>query len=300
MWPHEKRKFPPEPKPTHFFAIAARQGRAMNRFPENRPPCGSSDGLSNAAQARNRVPSWKRALDVACVIVTSIFWAPAWLMIAMYIRMVSPGPVLFRQERVGHMGKRFRCLKFRTMAPNADTSVHHAHLHQLMTSNQPMNKLDGVGDPRLIPGGVWLRSLGVDELPQLINVLRGEMSLVGPRPCIAYEYEIFQPRHRQRCGTLPGLTGLWQVNGKNRTTFERMMELDLAYVEKKSLFLDLKIIFCTPPAILLQVWDAASCRKAAARTAPAESTGTVPPHRERLESGLVNGRPSRPASTPAV
>ena len=272
----------------------------MTLFPEKRPPRGSSDDLSSVAQAPNRVPSWKRALDVACVIVTSIFWAPAWLIIGMYIKIVSPGPVLYRQERVGHMGKRFRCLKFRTMAPNANTGVHQAHLNQLITSNQPMNKLDGLGDPRLIPGGLWLRTLGVDELPQLINVLRGEMSLVGPRPCIAYEYEVFQPHHRQRCGTLPGLTGLWQVNGKNRTTFEKMMELDLAYVEKKSIFLDLKIMICTLPAILLQVWDAASCRKAAARTAPAESIGMVLPHRGRLGSELVKGRPSCPVSTPSA
>ena len=124
-----------------------------------------------------------------------------------------------------------------------------------MASNQPMNKLDRAGDTRLIPGGLWLRSLGLDELPQLINVLRGEMSLVGPRPCVAYEYEMFQPRHRRRCQTLPGLTGLWQVNGKNKTSFERMMDLDLTYVEKQSLFLDLKIIVFTVPAILIQVWD---------------------------------------------
>jgi len=211
---------------------------------------------SIAGAARSRVPLWKRVLDIFCVLVTSVVWAPLWLLIALIVKVVSPGPVLFRQERVGHLGKRFLCLKFRTMRLNADTGVHQRHLHHLMTSNQPMKKLDGAGDKRLIPGGVWLRSLGVDELPQLINVLRGEMSLVGPRPCVAYEYEMFHPRHRQRCDTLPGLTGLWQVNGKNRTTFERMMELDLAYVEQKSLLLDLKIMICTAPAILLQVWDA--------------------------------------------
>ena len=122
----------------------------------------------------------------------------------------------------------------------------------------------------MIPGGLWLRTLGLDELPQLINVLRGEMSLVGPRPSTAYEYEMFQPRHRRRCETLPGLTGLWQVNGKNRTTFEEMMELDLAYVKTKSLFLDVKILASTLPAILLQVWDVRAGRKAAAQARPAE------------------------------
>lgn len=213
-------------------------------------------GPARDAAARTRVPLWKRALDILCVFVTSVVWVPLWLLIALFVKVVSPGPVLFRQERVGHLGKRFLCLKFRTMRLNADTGVHQRHLHHLMTSNQPMKKLDGAGDNRLIPGGVWLRSLGVDELPQLINVLRGEMSLVGPRPCVAYEYEMFHPRHRGRCDTLPGLTGLWQVNGKNRTTFERMMELDLAYVEQKSLLLDLKIMACTAPAILIQVWEA--------------------------------------------
>jgi lipopolysaccharide/colanic/teichoic acid biosynthesis glycosyltransferase len=194
--------------------------------------------------------------------------------VAIFIKIVSPGPVFFRQERIGHMGKRFHCLKFRTMAVKADTGVHQQHLHQLMTLNEPMKKLDGFGDARLIYGGLWLRALGLDELPQLINVLRGEMSLVGPRPCIAYEYEMFQPRHRQRCETLPGLTGLWQVNGKNRTTFERMMELDLTYVERKSLLLDLKIILCTAPAIFLQVSDLknkAQSRSAASRPTLAPS-----------------------------
>jgi lipopolysaccharide/colanic/teichoic acid biosynthesis glycosyltransferase len=192
---------------------------------------------------------------------------PAWVLIAIFIKIVSPGPVLFKQERIGHLGKRFHCLKFRSMRVHADFVVHQKHLHHLLTSNQPMRKLDGAGDARLIPGGLWLRALGADELPQLINVLRGEMSLVGPRPCVPYEYEMFLPRHRRRCDTLPGLTGLWQVNGKNRTTFEKMMELDLAYVEQKSLFLDLKIIICTAPAILLQMWDTKTGRKTAVSNA---------------------------------
>jgi lipopolysaccharide/colanic/teichoic acid biosynthesis glycosyltransferase len=107
-------------------------------------------------------------------------------------------------------------------------------------------------------------------LPQLINVLRGEMSLVGPRPATIYEYELFQPRHRRRCETLPGLTGLWQVNGKNRTTFDEMMDLDLTYVETKSFLLDAKILIGTLPAIILQVFDVRASRKAAAKAAPAE------------------------------
>ena len=236
----------------------------MNYFNKDYSIYESFQTRSRLVATRGRVPSWKRALDISCVLVTSIVWVPLWLMIAMFIKIASPGPILFKQERIGRMGKPFRCLKFRTMSFNADTGVHQKHLHQLMTSKQPMKKLDGIGDTRLIPGGLWLRALGVDELPQLINVLRGEMSVVGPRPWVPYEYEMDQARHRQRCETLPGLTGLWQVNGKNRTTFERMMELDLTYVEKKSLFLDLKIIVCTVPAILVQVWDLRVARKTAA------------------------------------
>jgi exopolysaccharide production protein ExoY len=245
-----------------FFA-AGLQGRAMNFSHYQFLSHKNFEGPASVAAARSRVPSWKRMLDIICVLAGSILWVPAWLVTGIFIKIVSPGPIIFKQERVGHRGRLFRCLKFRTMAVNADICVHQKHLNQLMTSNQPMKKLDSTGDPRLIPGGLWLRSLGVDELPQLINILRGEMSLVGPRPCVPYEYEMFLPHHRQRCDTLPGLTGLWQVNGKNRTTFEKMMELDLSYVEKKSLFLDVKIIVCTVPAVLLQVWDAKTGRKSA-------------------------------------
>jgi len=199
------------------------------------------------------------------------------MLIAVWVKLVSPGPALFRQERIGHLGARFHCLKFRTMKVNADTTVHREHLNHLMASNRPMKKLDAAGDSRLIPGGLWLRSLGLDELPQIINVLRGEMSLVGPRPSTAYEFEMFQPRHRRRCETLPGLTGLWQVKGKNRTTFEKMMELDLTYVETKSLLLDVNIIAATLPAILRQVWDVQAARRAAAKAAPEEPAARIQP-----------------------
>lgn len=249
---------------------------------KNRVYCGNFENLRGGAAASMQVPTWKRIIDITCILGGSILWAPAWLTIAAYLKTVSRGPVLFKQTRIGHMGKPFLCLKFRTMVLNADTSIHEKLVNHLMTSNQPMAKLDAAGDSRLIPGGLWLRSLGVDELPQLINVLRGEMSLVGPRPCVPYEYEMFQPRHRRRCETLPGLTGLWQVNGKNRTTFEKMLELDVLYVEKKSLFLDLKIIASTIPAILVQVWDTKTRRKivagALARSGPAssDSVGIMP------------------------
>ncbi len=217
------------------------------------------------------VPGWKRVLDLAIIVLLLPLAVPLGLLIAIWVALVSGGPVLFKQQRIGLHGSKFLCLKFRTMRVNADTGVHQGHLKALMRSNGPMVKLDAKGDPRLIPGGWILRSLGLDELPQLINVVRGEMSIVGPRPCIPYEYEQFCPEHQHRCDTLPGLTGLWQVSGKNRTTFEVMMALDLAYVARKSVLLDLRIIVMTLPAILLQVYDVRTGRRIAARNAATQA-----------------------------
>src|ERR1017187_1913553 len=200
------------------------------------------------------MPLWKRLLDLLCILLTAPVWLPVMLLLGILIKIVSPGPSLFRQERVGYLGTRFTCFKFRTMAVNADTGVHQGHLNHLMDSNLPMKKLDA-SDPRLIPCGLLLRSLGIDELPQLFNVIRGEMSLVGPRPCVPYEYENYSSRHRRRLEAVPGLTGLWQVSGKNRTTFEEMVDLDIHYSKNKSLLLDLKIILKTVPAILTQAKD---------------------------------------------
>jgi lipopolysaccharide/colanic/teichoic acid biosynthesis glycosyltransferase len=214
-------------------------------------------------------PLWKRLLDVTCVLLSLPILIPVGIVLGVFIKIVSPGPAFFRQQRVGYFGKRFMCLKFRTMKVNSDDTVHQAHLKQLMTSNRPTRKLDCGGDSRLIPGGLLLRSMGVDELPQLINVLRGEMSLVGPRPCTPYEFDLFSPRHKQRCGAPPGLTGLWQISGKNRTTFEEMINLDLHYVERMSPWLDLKIMALTPLAILALVWETKVLGKAGKRPPPA-------------------------------
>jgi lipopolysaccharide/colanic/teichoic acid biosynthesis glycosyltransferase len=205
-------------------------------------------------------------LDTVCIFLAAPLIFPIGLLIALGIKLVSPGPVLFAQERVGFRGELFRCFKFRTMKVSADTQVHQEHLLNLMSSDRPMTKLDAA-DERLIPGGRILRCLGLDELPQLINVLRGEMSLVGPRPCLPYECEHYQPRHWQRFGTLPGLTGLWQVNGKNRTTFEEMINWDIKYIETKCPVLDVVIMLRTVPAILVQAWDAVSTE----RTLPSEA-----------------------------
>lgn len=211
------------------------------------------------------LPFWKRLLDLFCILLTAPVWLPIMLFLWVLIKIVSPGPALFRQERIGYLGKRFTCFKFRTMKVNADTGVHKGHLNRLMDSNVPMKKLDAAGDPRLIPCGLLLRSLGLDELPQLFNVLRAEMSLVGPRPCVPYEYECYSPHHRRRLEAVPGLTGLWQVSGKNRTTFEKMVDLDIFYAKNKTLLLDLKIILKTLPAIISQTKDLKESCKAGSK-----------------------------------
>jgi lipopolysaccharide/colanic/teichoic acid biosynthesis glycosyltransferase len=202
------------------------------------------------------LPAWKRTLDLA--LVMAVF--PGLLILGAGVALVvicgSRGPVLFRQRRVGYKGREFDCYKLRTMQVNADAKPHRDHFRQLMGMEVPMTKLDAQSDPRLIPLGALLRTTGLDELPQLINVLRGEMSLVGPRPCIPYEYELYQPWQRRRFDAVPGLTGLWQVSGKNRTTFNEMIQFDIEYSERLSLGLDLKIILKTLPALWQQCLDA--------------------------------------------
>ena len=201
------------------------------------------------------VSRWKRLLDVCIVILATPILLPLMAAVAIVVRIVSEGPILFRQERVGYLGQRFMCFKFRTMFVNADTNVHQGHLDHLMDSDAPLIKMDAKGDPRIIPFGRLLRATGLDELPQLTNVLRGEMSLVGPRPCLPYEYNKYQRWQKERFNTLPGLTGLWQVGGKNRTTFTEMICLDIRYARTRTLWLDLKILFKTFPAITVQVLE---------------------------------------------
>ncbi len=201
------------------------------------------------------LPRWKRVLDLMLLLVA----APGVLLVggivAAIIKCGSPGPVFFRQTRVGFRGRKFTIYKFRTMQVDAETETHKRHLHQLIKSRRPMIKLDARKDPRLIPLGSVLRACGLDELPQLINVLRGDMSWVGPRPCIPYEYEMYSDWHRRRFNAVPGLTGLWQVSGKNRTSFEEMIQLDIRYSEQLNLGLDLKIILKTVPALWTQYAD---------------------------------------------
>jgi lipopolysaccharide/colanic/teichoic acid biosynthesis glycosyltransferase len=213
--------------------------------------------------ASSQVPRWKTILDIALIVLSMPFWLPIMLFLTLWVKLASPGPVFFRQERVGYRGKRFMILKFRTMKLNVETRTHESHLEELINANVPMTKLDAAGDPRIIRGGRIIRAMGLDELPQLFNVLRGDMSLVGPRPCTPHEFKSYKVWQRERVNAAPGLTGFWQVNGKNRTTFAEMIKLDIFYTKNMSLWLDLKIILKTIPALMEQVNDSRSARRQA-------------------------------------
>jgi len=174
---------------------------------------------------------------------------PVALLAALWVKLVSPkGSVLFRQERIGRGGSKFTIFKFRSMHDGASTKYHEIYVKQLMANGGKLEKLDSK-DPRLIRGALLLRMSGIDELPQIINVLRGDMSIVGPRPCIPGEFAQYDASQRRRFTVHPGLTGYWQVNGKTKVTFERMLELDEYYVAHRSLRLDLWILLVTPFAV---------------------------------------------------
>ncbi len=212
-------------------------------------PVFSSDGHEG-------LPPWKRAMDLAGAILALILFSPVMLLLAIVVKMTSRGPVFFTQERVGYQGRLFSCIKFRTMIHNTVIESHREHLKNLIRSDEPMTKLDVQDDPRLIPAGKLIRALALDELPQLINVIQGEMSLVGPRPAIPYEYREYETAHKLRFTAIPGITGLWQVSGKNLTTFSEMVALDISYAYAKSPWMDLKIILKTPATMLQQVRSA--------------------------------------------
>jgi len=224
------------------------------------------------------VPFWKRLIDLALVV--ALF--PGLLIlgagVALLVRCGSRGPVFFRQRRVGYKGREFDCFKFRTMQVDAETQLHREHFRHLICTESAMTKLDKRSDPRLVPLGALLRATGLDELPQLVNVVRGEMSLVGPRPCIPYEYELYEPWQRRRFDAVPGLTGLWQVSGKNRTTFNEMIRLDIDYSERMSLWLDLKIILKTFPALWQQCLDSRAPKRPQARASAGDITKSVQLH----------------------
>jgi lipopolysaccharide/colanic/teichoic acid biosynthesis glycosyltransferase len=209
----------------------------------------TAESSARLAYSLRRIPcpAWKRAVDVFGAGIGLILLLPLLIAVAATIKCVSTGPVFFRQRRIGVAGRPFELWKFRTIESSDAPEVHFAHISQMMRSDGPLTKLD----QRLIviPGGRLLRALGIDELPQLWNVLRGDMSLVGPRPDVI-PYQQYEAWQRRRFDVLPGITGLWQVSGKNRTTFTAMMLLDVEYVRRRSLLLDLSILLRTIPTVL--------------------------------------------------
>ncbi len=203
-----------------------------------------------------RIPAWKRCIDLIGSASMIILLSPLLLIVSLYIKCVSRGKVFFLQKRVGYRSRIFTFIKFRTMHANNDASFHRQYLKELIRNGGPMEKLDCGRDPRIILGGRIMRKFCIDELPQLFNVLRGDMSLVGPRPCIPYEAEEFLRWHAHRFDILPGMTGLWQVSGKNKLSFEQMIRLDISYMKRMSPLLDVKILFLTIPAIAKMVLEA--------------------------------------------
>jgi exopolysaccharide biosynthesis polyprenyl glycosylphosphotransferase len=220
--------------------------------------------LSRRDDSRKLFRVLKRSMDVAGSVLAVILFAPLFLAIALAVKLTSEGPVFFRQRRVGQHGKSFVFLKFRSMYINNDPSLHQDYVRELIAGRAERKPSNGNGngngnghgvykltvDPRITPVGAFLRKTSLDELPQFLNVLRGEMSLVGPRPAIPYEVEAYDIWHRRRVlEAKPGITGLWQVNGRSKVKFDEMVRLDLRYAQGWSPWLDLKILLKTPRAV---------------------------------------------------
>jgi lipopolysaccharide/colanic/teichoic acid biosynthesis glycosyltransferase len=204
------------------------------------------------------VHSVKRAIDIAGSLMALVVLSPVFLAIALAIKLTSKGPILFRQRRIGHYAQPFTFLKFRSMYANNDPKIHQEYVSKFIAGDRHTKNADAKGngvfkitdDPRVTPVGRILRRTSLDEFPQLINVLLGDMSLVGPRPPVPYEVEKYDIWHRRRLfEAKPGITGLWQVNGRSRLSFDEMVRLDLEYVERSSLLLDFEILLRTPRAV---------------------------------------------------
>jgi lipopolysaccharide/colanic/teichoic acid biosynthesis glycosyltransferase len=210
-----------------------------------------ADGLKRFFVSRPH--GWKRVMDVIGSLTAIIVLSPLLILTVIFIKIISPGPIFFKQPRVGYMGEMFTMWKFRTMKVKSDTARHQQYTSTLVANDKPMTKIDHE-HPMILFGKV-MRDTGLDELPQLINVLHGQMSLIGPRPPIPYEVEEYLRWHKGRFDAVPGMTGLWQVSGKNRLTFNEMIRLDVRYAREVSPWLDMKILLMTPWAIVSQVGD---------------------------------------------
>ncbi len=233
--------------PDHLFLklLSEEEGGLPDFFPLD------LDGLIEPHRFQTAL---KRVIDIAGALTGLILFSPIMLATAIAIRRTSPGPIIFKQCRFGKKGVRFQFFKFRSMYSNIDDQIHREYVTHLIKGNlEKINQGDKViplfkivSDPRVTRVGKIIRKTSVDELPQFFNVLKGEMSLVGPRPPLPYEVEKYEPWHLRRILEVkPGVTGLWQVSGRSRTSFDEMVRLDLRYVQNWSIFLDLKIMFKT-------------------------------------------------------
>lgn len=209
----------------------------------------SYEGTLVPAQSNTRLiyRTLKRTIDLVVSILVLIASSAFIVIIAALIRLDSGGPAIFKQTRTGKDGVEFTCFKFRTMATTHQPDVHRRYLEHLIENGDSVvaSHMDGREITRI---GHFLRKTSLDELPQLINVIRGNMSVVGPRPPIPYEVAVYQPWHRRRLEVKPGMTGWWQVKGRGRVTFDEMVHLDIYYIDHRSLWLDLKILAMTPTA----------------------------------------------------
>ncbi len=198
----------------------------------------------------------KRIQDFTMALMALVLLSPLWLLFAVIIKLTSPGPVIYRQtEALGRYGRRITMYKFRTMYADMDNSHHKAaiakfvqgeHLDTIQKDGKKLRVYKITHDPRVTSVGRILRKSGLDEIPQLVNVLRGELSIVGPRPPLLYEYELYTKEHSRRLEVLPGITGLYQVTARSQVPFEKMVEIDMDYINRRSYWLDLKIILKTP------------------------------------------------------
>lgn len=222
--------------------MEARQGR-LEPSTAARPSTDQAGGWA-------RVGRWKRPFDLVVGLAALVVLSPVFAILAVVIRIDSPGPVLFRQERVGLEGLRFRMWKFRSMYHKSDDLAHRAAAAAWFAATPVDGRYKSPSDPRVTRVGRFIRRTSIDELPQLFNVVRGEMSLVGPRPALGYELEHYRPWYFERQRLKPGMTGLWQVSGRTSVSAGEMMSLDVLYVRRASLGLDLKILLRTLPALL--------------------------------------------------
>jgi lipopolysaccharide/colanic/teichoic acid biosynthesis glycosyltransferase len=228
------------------------------------------------------LPWWKRAVDIVGAATGLVLLSPVMLLIALYIKTVSPGPVFFKQKRIGYLGKEFTMWKFRSMHVGADAKGHQEHMVSIIRSSKDpesekrataMRKLGR--DNRIIPLGEPFRKSCLDEIPQLLNVLLGDMSLIGPRPALAYEVAEYLRWHAGRFDTVPGMTGLWQVSGKNNLSFKEMVRLDIRYARHRSFWFDAKILLKTIPAIIAQARDTMLQKRERIEGAGAVEGGTI-------------------------